>query len=141
MCCKKHTCFLLQSLFSALTAVWSVNSHGSNDKNSKEACISSQFFLCIDHYKKYKKFKPQLECCICDKSIYSKIFVGILGIVFLMCMLKARSKTLWLILLEYANAITIENLHTQMYQNLKLTLFFLEDLGSMILICILFCKK
>jgi hypothetical protein len=32
MCCKKHTCFLLQSLFSALTAVWSVNSHGSNDK-------------------------------------------------------------------------------------------------------------
>jgi hypothetical protein len=28
----------------------------------------------------------------------------------------------------------IENLHTQMYQNLKLTLFFLEDLGGMILI-------
>jgi hypothetical protein len=26
----------------------------------------------------YKKFKPQLECCICDKSIYSKRFVGIL---------------------------------------------------------------
>ena len=38
------------------------------------------------------------------------------------------------ILLEYANAITIENLHAQMYQNLKLTLFFLEDLGGMILI-------
>jgi hypothetical protein len=31
------------------------------------------------------------------------------------------------ILIEYADAITIENLHTQMYQNLKLTLFFLED--------------
>jgi hypothetical protein len=31
MCFKKHTCFLLQSLFSALAAVWSVNSHGSND--------------------------------------------------------------------------------------------------------------
>jgi hypothetical protein len=31
------------------------------------------------------------------------------------------------ILTEYADAITIENLHTQMYQNLKLTLFFLED--------------
>jgi hypothetical protein len=31
MCCKKHTSFLLQSLFSALAAVWSVNSHGSND--------------------------------------------------------------------------------------------------------------
>ena len=29
MCCKKHTSFLLQSLFSALAAVWSVNSHGS----------------------------------------------------------------------------------------------------------------
>ena len=29
--------------------------------------------------------------------------------------------------IEYADAITIENLHTQMYQNLKLTLFFLED--------------
>ena len=29
--------------------------------------------------------------------------------------------------MEYADAITIENLHTQMYQNLKLTLFFLED--------------
>jgi hypothetical protein len=55
--------------------------------------------------------------------------IWLLGIVFLMCMLKARSKTL-----EYANAITIENLHTQMYQNLKLTLFFLEDLGGMILI-------
>ena len=67
-----------------------------DQNNNKEACISSQFFLCIDHYKKYKKFKPQLECCICDKSIYSKRFVGILGIVFLMCMLKARSKTLWL---------------------------------------------
>jgi hypothetical protein len=67
-----------------------------DQNNNKEACISSQFFLCIDHYKKYKKFKPQLECCICDKSIYSKRFVGILGIVFLMCMLKSRSKTLWL---------------------------------------------
>jgi hypothetical protein len=32
------------------------------------------------------------------------------------------------------HTITIENLHTQMYQNLKLTLFFLEDLGGMILI-------
>jgi hypothetical protein len=31
------------------------------------------------------------------------------------------------IIIEYADAITIENLHTQMYQNLKLTLFFLED--------------
>jgi hypothetical protein len=49
-----------------------------DQNNNKEACISSQFFLCIDHYKKYKKFKPQLECCICDKSIYSKRFVGIL---------------------------------------------------------------
>ena len=28
---KKHTSLLLQSLFSALAAVWSVNSHGSND--------------------------------------------------------------------------------------------------------------
>jgi hypothetical protein len=33
-----------------------------------------------------------------------------------------------------ADAITIENLPTQMYQNLRLTLFFLEDLGGMILI-------
>jgi excinuclease UvrABC nuclease subunit len=32
------------------------------------------------------------------------------------------------------NKEALENLHTQMYQNLKLTLFFLEDLGSMILI-------
>ena len=31
------------------------------------------------------------------------------------------------ILIEYADAITIEYLHTQMNQNLKLTLFFLED--------------
>ena len=35
-------------------------------------------FFSIDHYKKYKNFKPQLECCICDKSIYSQRFVGIL---------------------------------------------------------------
>ena len=49
-----------------------------DQNNNKEACISSQFFLCIDHYKKYKKFKPQLECCICDKSIYSERFVSIL---------------------------------------------------------------
>jgi hypothetical protein len=27
----------------------------------------------------------------------------------------------------YDDAITIENLHTQMHQNLKLILFFLED--------------
>ena len=49
-----------------------------DQNNNKEACISSQCFLCIDHYKKYKRFKPQLECCICDKSIYSKKCVGIL---------------------------------------------------------------
>ena len=35
-------------------------------------------FFSIDHYKKYKNFKPQLECCICDKRIYSQRFVGIL---------------------------------------------------------------
>ena len=29
-------------------------------------------FLCIDHYKKYRNFKPQLECCFYDKSIYSQ---------------------------------------------------------------------
>ena len=32
MCCKKHTCVLLQSLFSTLIAVCSINSHRSNDK-------------------------------------------------------------------------------------------------------------
>ena len=48
------------------------------DQNNKETCTSSKFFLCIDHYKKYKKFKPQLECCICVKSIYSQRFVGML---------------------------------------------------------------
>jgi hypothetical protein len=47
-------------------------------QNINEACFSSQFFLCIDHYKKYKNFKSKLECCICDKSIYSQRFVGIL---------------------------------------------------------------
>ena len=41
------------------------------DQNNNEACTCSHFFFCIDHYKKSKKFKPQLECCICDKSIYS----------------------------------------------------------------------
>jgi hypothetical protein len=48
------------------------------DQNNNQACTSSQFVLSIDRYKKYKNFKPQLECCICDKSIYSQRFVGIL---------------------------------------------------------------
>jgi hypothetical protein len=55
------------------------SSHGkisfSDLKNILKCC---QFFLCINHYKKYKNFKSKLECCICDKSIYSQRFVGIL---------------------------------------------------------------
>ena len=105
-CSKKHVCFLQHMNMCEKNGDHSTSVNFDSfqscfqieldQNNNKEACISSQFFLCIDHYKKYKKFKPQLECCICDKSIYSKRFVGILGIVFLMCMLKARSKTLWL---------------------------------------------
>jgi hypothetical protein len=42
--------------------------------------LPANFSDWIDHYKKYENFKPQLECCICDKSIYmySQRFVGIL---------------------------------------------------------------
>ena len=36
------------------------------DQNNNEACTSNQFFLCIDHYKKHRNFKPQLEYCFCD---------------------------------------------------------------------------
>ena len=88
MTSKKHVCFLQHMNMCEKNGDHSTSVNFDSfqscfqieldQNNNKEACISSQFFLCIDHYKKYKKFKPQLECCICDKSIYSKRFVGIL---------------------------------------------------------------
>ena len=87
-CSKQHVCFLQHMNMCEKNGAHSTSVNFDSfqscfqieldQNNNKEACISSQFFLCINHYKKYKKFKPQLECCICDKSIYSKRCVGIL---------------------------------------------------------------
>jgi hypothetical protein len=84
---KKHVCFLQHMNMCEKNGDHSISVNVDFfqscfqielDQNNNEACTSSQFFLCIDHNKKYKNVKPQLECCICDKSIYSQRFVGIL---------------------------------------------------------------
>ena len=86
-CSKKHVCFLQHMSMCEKNGDHSTSVNVDFfqscfqielDQNNNEACPSSRFFLCIDHYKKYKNCKPQLECCICDKSIYSQRFVGIL---------------------------------------------------------------
>jgi hypothetical protein len=86
-CSKKHVCFLQHMNMCEINGDHSTSVNVDFfqscfqielGQNINEACFSSQFFLCIDHYKKYKNFKSKLECCICDKSIYSQRFVGIL---------------------------------------------------------------
>ena len=86
-CSKKHVCFLQHMNMCEKNGDHSTSVNVDFfqscfqielGQNINEACFLSQFFLCIDHYKKYKNFKSKLECCICDKSIYSQRFVGIL---------------------------------------------------------------